>query len=1189
MFLSILLFELRYWLRQPSVYIFLLINALLIFGATVSDEIRVGGSMGNVHRNAPYVVENYYALMSIFSLLMITSYMNGAAARDFMEKTYQILFSTPVRKRDLLLGRFVGALMVSIVPFLGVSVGVLLGSLMPWVDTEVLGPVYWESHVLGLLVFIIPNLVFAGSIIFSIAAVTRSTLLSFLGSIGLLVGYIIALTLVGDIDNEFLGSMLDPFGVRTLAVQTKYWTVLERNSMTLGFDGVMLWNRCLWMALGAVIFGVTYRGFRFTEKAKAGKRGESDETPERHRVPLALGVIRPDADGGSNVRKLLGQTKLEIISLMKNMAFLVLMIFGAVNLITNLAYATDAGYGNSSFPVSYTMIDIIQGGLYLYIIAIITFYSGAIVWKERDAKVNDIYDALPHPDWIPMLSKTIAMTAMIMIVLVVSAFTGMVTQILHGFRDLRPEVYAVQLLVLDATKFLSLIILSVCVHSLVNNRYLGYFVFIVIIVANAFVWQALDVSSNLLIYGATPNLTYSDMNGFGPFLTAKLAFKAYWFLFGCLLLVVTYLYWTRGREDGFAVRTTLAVRRFRGVRTITIGLLILWLGCGSWLYVHTKVINTYKSEDEMESAQIEYERLYKKFEGRNQPRIHALDYHIELYPERRALMVTCMSTVRNTGSSAIDSLYFTLPPSYRSEMEIPGARILLMDTVRKFSIYRLSSPMQPGDSLTMRMSMKFEPRGIENEVTQTSIVNNGTFFNNADILPTIGYQPDYEMSDKNDRRKHGMPPRARVPRLSDDPSARMNTYLTNNSDWVRVRSVFGTAGDQIAIAPGSLRREWTAGGRNYFEYELDHPSMNFYSFMSASYQVKRREHKGVRLEVYYDKRHEYNVDKMLMSMEKSVDYYSENFGPYKHKQARIIEFPRYAGFAQAFPGTMPYSESIGFIANLEDSASIDMVTYVVAHEMGHQWWAHQVVGANMQGATLLSESLSQYSALMVMERMYGKEQMHKFLRYEMDAYLRSRGRESEKESALLDIENQGYIHYNKASVVFYHLREMLGDSTVNDALKDLVANFAYKGPPYPNSMELFRRIEGRTPDSLKYMLNDLFRRITLFDNRAVAATCNEVTGGYQTTITVRVAKMYADSIGRETPAKLNDWVDIAVFDKPTNGRKRGSMLGSQRVWLNSEGVKTFTLRTKQRPTTAGIDPFYYLIDRVPDDNMKDVK
>jgi aminopeptidase N len=357
--------------------------------------------------------------------------------------------------------------------------------------------------------------------------------------------------------------------------------------------------------------------------------------------------------------------------------------------------------------------------------------------------------------------------------------------------------------------------------------------------------------------------------------------------------------------------------------------------------------------------------------------------------------------------------------------------------------------------------------------------------------------------------------------------------------------------------------------------------------MSARYEVRKKLYKGINLEVYFDPRHPYNVDKMLMSMEKSIDYYSANFGPYKHKQARIIEFPRYASFAQAFPGTMPYSEGIGFIANLEDPEDIDMVTYIVAHEMGHQWWAHQVAGADMQGATLLSESLSQYSALMVMERMYGKEQMHKFLKYEMDEYLSSRGSEAEKECPLVEVENQGYLHYQKGSVVLYYLREMIGESGVNASLKELVDRFAYQDPPYPNSLELVSRLEAQTPDSLPYLIDDLFRKITLFDNRALEATTIATDGGYKTTLKVQAAKMYADSLGRETPAELVDWIDVGVFAEPEEGKKYGKALEVKRVKITHK-EQVFTFFTNEKPYQAGIDPYYYMVDRVPDDNLKKV-
>ena len=185
---------------------------------------------------------------------------------------------------------------------------------------------------------------------------------------------------------------------------------------------------------------------------------------------------------------------------------------------------------------------------------------------------------------------------------------------------------------------------------------------------------------------------------------------------------------------------------------------------------------------------------------------------------------------------------------------------------------------------------------------------------------------------------------------------------------------------------------------------------------------------GVKLEVYYLPQQPWNVPRMLSAMKSSLDYYTRSFGPYPHRQLRIVEFPRVAAFAAAPPGTMPMSESLGFIADLRDPDEIDIVSYVVAHETAHQWWDEQVIGANMQGATLLSETLAQYSALMVMERIHGRDLMRKFLRYEMDLYLRFRGQERLRERPLAAVEDrQFYVFYNKGAVAFYYLKEMIGE------------------------------------------------------------------------------------------------------------------------------------------------------------------
>ena len=1190
MFKHIFKFEIKYWLRQPMLYIFFLINALLIFGASSSDSISVGGQTGNVHKNAPFIVENFYAVMSLLSLLMITAFLNSAAARDFSEKTSQILFTTPIKKRDFLFGRFFGAVIISMIPFLGVSVGNLIGVQMPWLDESLRGPTIWSGHIHGFLVFIVPNLFFAGAVIFSIAALTRSTIMSFVGSIGLLVGYIISQNLIRDIDSEVMGAMLDPFGMRTFSVAAKYWTVDDKNTMSMGFEGLLLMNRLIWMGVGVLVLIFTYFRFSFSEKNERLKKksklnADLDLPLSRTWTPLIS--TKPQFSFKLTLQQVFGQVRLETISILKNTAFIVILIFGAVNLISSMAFATDQGYGLTAFPVTYQLVNIIEGSFFLFIVAIITFYTGSIVWKERDHKVSDIYDALPYSDWMPLLSKTIALWLVIETLLVMGCLIGIVTQLMYGFTDIRLNVYFVQMILISGMSFLGLIILSMFIHILVNNRYLGYFVFVAFIIANNFVWPALDIESNLIPFGNSPNLIYSDMNAFGPFLVGKLAFEFYWLFMGLILLMGGLLFWVRGRDVDFKNRNLNAKFRLPMIKMPLYLTIASWVLLGSFLFYNTKVLNKFTTSKENQKLQASYEKKYKRFERKAQPRVISIEYKIDLFPEKRKLMVSSTQWIKNKSNVSIDSIAFTTPNDFKFKLQLPTAQLVVNDTDLQFQIYKLNPVMQPGDSLLLTMSSSYEAKGIENEVSTTSIVSNGSFFNNSSFLPQIGYQTTYELNDKKDRKKQELAPKERMPKLSEDPSKRMDNYISNNSDWVTVKTTFSTSEDQIAVAPGSLRKQWKKDGRSYFEYELDHYSLNFYSFLSARFEKKTKLHKGISLEVYYDKAHPYNVDKMLMSMEKAIDYYSENFGPYLHKQARIIEFPRYASFAQAFPGTMPYSESIGFIANLEDSNDIDMVTYVVAHEMGHQWWAHQVMGPDMQGSTLLSESMAQYSALMVMEKMYGKAQMHKFLRYEMDRYLRSRGTENEKECPLEEVENQGYVHYNKASVIMYYFKEMIGEENVNKALKNMVDSFAYRQPPYPGSYELVNRFEAVTPDSLKYLITDLFKKMTVFNNRVMDASAVKKGNGFDVTFKVRTDKMYADSLGSETKIGVQDWIEIGVFAKAENGEKIGKALHLEKVYF-SKIERTFTIHTKVEPAQVGIDPYYYLIDRVPGDNLKKV-
>jgi aminopeptidase N len=215
--------------------------------------------------------------------------------------------------------------------------------------------------------------------------------------------------------------------------------------------------------------------------------------------------------------------------------------------------------------------------------------------------------------------------------------------------------------------------------------------------------------------------------------------------------------------------------------------------------------------------------------------------------------------------------------------------------------------------------------------------------------------------------------------------------------------------------------------------------------------------------------------------------------------------------------------------------------------------------------------------------------MRKFLRYEMDEYLRSRGREQIKERPLLTVEaEQGYIHYNKASVVLYYLKEMIGEDKVNASLRKLVQQYAYSAPPYPTSWALVDALSEQTPPQYQYLLKDLFEDITLFSNRTLEANARpRPDGRYDVTINIEAHKFKADAKGNETEVAVNDWIDIGAFAKPEEGRKYGRTLYRDRVHI-AQTRSTYTFTTAELPDQAGVDPFLLLIDRIPEDNVKKV-
>ena len=1206
-FAGILRFELRYYFRRISTYIyfgiffaiaFLILNA--IGGAWESVNMAVGGSSGSVHVNSPFVLTGLAGVISLFAVLVTAALLGNAVYRDYETGIHPLFFTTPMSKRAYLGGRFSSAILVNAFILFSIPAGLMLGSAMPYLDAERFGPFQPMAFLHSYFVLMIPNMIFTGAIFFALAALTRQMMPNYLGAAMMVVGYLIAGNLTRDIENQGLAALLDPFGLSAFGYTTRYWTPAEKNTTLVTLRDVFLYNRLLWMTVGIAIFAMAYSRFRFAHASRESRwrrkkaRAQAPATAKPYADParVKLPQVVRSFTLAAQLQQYLSVARRSFWSIVGNRYFFAIVGCGLLFLVFS---ANQVGklYGTTTWPVTYEVVEVLGGTFAIFVLIVITFYAGDLVWRERDVQIHQVQDTMPTPNWVPFAAKFTALVLMVVVLQAVILVAGVLTQAVKGYTNFEPGLYITSLFGMQLADYVLLIALVMLVHVLANHKYVGHLIVVLYFVFGTFMGQ-LGLEHHLYQFGSDAGRTYSDMNRFGPFLRPFWWFKAYWGAWAVLFALVSNLLWVRGQEAGAGWRLRLAKRRVGRPQLLgAAASLFLILGIGSFIFYNTNILNNYRTSHDAERASVDYERQYKQYEHLAQPRIVGVRLNVDLFPSEQDVNVRGEYQLLNRTTSPVASIHLRIPREAAiRKIAFSDAAQLTHANPAGYYIYSLERPLQPGDRLQLDFDVAYISHGFENNVTNTAVVENGTFVNSS-VLPALGYEPRGELSEDSTRRKYGLAPKERMASL-DNEGARANNYISIDADWVDFEATVSTVADQIALAPGYLQREWTEGDRRYFHYKMDAPILNFFSFLSARYQVKRDNWQGpagaVAIEIYYHPGHEYNITRMVDAVKKSLAYFTTNFGPYQHRQVRILEFPRYASFAQSFPNTIPYSESIGFIARVEKEEDVDYPFYVTAHEVAHQWWAHQVIGANVQGSTVLSETLAQYSALQVMEHEYGPDQMKKFLKYELDNYLRGRAFERKKELPLLEVENQPYIHYRKGSLVMYALRDYIGEDKLNAALAKFVADKKFQQPPYTTSRELLAYLREATPSDLQYVVDDLFVHITLYDNRTTDAMYSRAADGkYHVIINVVAKKYRADDQGNETEVAMHDQVDVGVFaaaDKGKSGEGKPLYFAKH---LIASGAQHIEVIVDTEPARAGIDPYHKLIDRVSRDNTVTAK
>ncbi|WP_299438490.1 M1 family aminopeptidase [uncultured Aquimarina sp.] len=1155
----IFLYELKFWIKKPVLYLYMLVFSGLAFIAIAGTGGLFDPPLATKAArliNSPFEINYLLQYFNKLMLFLLPAIIGATVYKDFKDNAHSVLYSFPIKKRAYILGKFLSALTLVFGIAIMATVVMILTEHLPGLDRNKMGDFRLVGYLQAFLLYTVPNLLFYGAIVFAVVAYFRNIYVGFV--------IILILFLLQNItQNMFQGvsiALLDPFGQNAVLYETQYWTLEDKNMKLIPMLGVALYNRIVWLFFTVLIVGYVYRKFTLTEHASSTLfKKKAEKRKARKSIRGGINIQLPKVSYQfSNKQQLKNSWLLSVVNfrtIVKSRMFYIIIAFGILSVLFAIAKVTN----NSEMtilPVTNVVLTI-PAFFFTTIIMLLTFiYSGMLVHKDQVSNMNQLVDATPIPDFTLLLSKIIAIIKMQVVLLFIMMLSGIIIQIYNDYYNFEIGVYVFDLFIV---KFIGLMIwalASVFIHTLVRNTYLGIFILLM-------GWfgvsglQQIGVDSLLILFNFSEPMQYSDINAYGHQLTPYFLVKGYWFFFVVLLVIVSHLLWIRGMHQSIRERFFFGKTRFTGQVKGIGGLVLIGFVVLGFTIHREENRQTELSTREQDEAFSQFEKSFSKYAKIEiQPKVTDINLHIDIFPETNDLEVQGSYTLLNTSQQVIDTILVKTGFNETTSFTLDKAsEIVDQDVYVKFSVVKLEKGLAPMDSMQLNFKLKSKPNTLFKN--NANVLHNGTFFKN-NIFPRIGYFLDTN-------KKH-----------PNDSTSREKHYYSMDSDFISLQTVISTSQDQIAIAPGYLKRAWKEDMRSYFEYKTDTKIKNSLSFSSGVFEIEKEHYKNVALEIYHHKDHRYNLAKMKEGLKAALDYNTKHFGAYQFTEARIIEFPITEGtYASVMANSIPTSE-MRFIANSSDE-TIDISFYTIAHELTHQWWANQVVPADALGAIMLSESITEYISLNIFEDHYGKEKKLDFLKMQHGRYIKGRTSETTIEPPLYLVDDQQYLAYGKGTIAFNTLSHYLGKEKMHRILKDFFMEYQNKEAPYPTSIELVERFRKETPDSLKYMVEDLFETVTFYDTKVEnAKVTSDEKSIYEVEVDFTISK-YRNS-AEEASLTLKDYIEIGFYNEYDE-------LISIEILKVSESSNLIRFNLKEKPYRVIIDPNYLLIEKNIDNNV----
>ena len=1169
-------------LKQRAFPIFAIL--FLALGVFVGKQ---GFAPKGVNFNSVYQVYFHTSIFTLGSVFITMFFAISAMLRDKQYNMESLIYSSSIKKAHYFWSRFSGTFIFSVLAFSPFLIGYIFGNYFSSLDPERLGDFQLMNYLQPWLYIVLPNVFICSTIIFSVSTLTKNSTATYISAVFIYMLYFVssiflnspmmAQAVPATPESMALAALADPFGIAAFFEQTQYWTPFQKNTQLLSLSGSFLKNRVVWILVSIGFLLATYKMFSFrtiTKKVKKAAKIKND-----NQELLAYKPIKGMYNFKAQRLAFFALLKIELKSVFKSLPFIAVLIMWIFIVFSELYSTVISGgeYGVSVYPFTNQLIALFVDPLSIFSLILIIFYSSEIIWKERSLNFNGILDATPVKNGVFFLSKFSALLLLPMILITSGILMSLVFQVSLNYTNFEFSVYA-SLFYYYGMQLLVFCMIAFFINSLVKNKYMGMgiFGFIVLLSLKS---AMLGLEHPLTSLGFMPRADYNNMNGFNGNSSLFDHLTLYWLAIGLLLVIISFKIWNRGVIATFTTKLKQLKYGWSKLQKFAFTFfMLLFIGSGSLIFYNTNIVDEYNSFSDQLDFRENYERQFKKYESLERPITTSRKTEVSIYTNERNYAVKADYVLKNKSDTPLSQIFITERIALKN-VAIENATMIQQDAAFGIYLFEFKKTLQPNDSVRFTYELEKTLKGYDEDNT---IVTNGSYITHRNFEPILGYSSSLEITNRIERQKRDLPKRI----VEVELAAHIVSEDVRN-EKIRFETIVSTNKEQIALSSGSLLREWSENGRNYYHYKSKKKILPAVGYFSAKYETKKTVYNGISIEQYYDENHDFNINEIENSIKQTLDYCQENFGTYYFDHVRIAEIPAhwpFGGFAH--PGVISMVEDRLYLSDVSNSDTFNLVAKRTIHEVAHQWWGHTLSAKPVAGGSLFVEGFAKYTEAIILEKIYGKKALYELVDNAKRRYFSGRSFDGDIEPPVYKVKGQSYISYGKALTVMLALRDLIGETQVNKVLKMITEKHRTINKLEVNSIELLNEIYKVTPVEYYRLIDDWFKRVITYDLGIEESSYKELGNGtYEVIVKLKSKRFETLDSGEMKQISIDEPIRIGIFTThPSNVKDNSSVLYYESNRINKE-VTELKIIVKEKPKYISIDPFGTRSDENLTDNI----